>query len=96
MASQLDALQSRYERYSLRTAEDIILYFRQAHEEYPTNLINRIWLSLMGCMNEIMQNFGDNDYEIPHFKKKRLEQLNELPTTIEVLQPEVINLGQIL
>jgi len=66
------------------TETEIIRYVREAYRDYPYNKINRIWLSLMACMNETIDCHGDNDYKIPHLGKERLERLNELPVTLPV------------
>jgi hypothetical protein len=57
---------------------------QRTYEEYPLHLINRVWLSLLCCFNEIIESRGDNDYKLPHIGKARLERLNQLPVLVEV------------
>jgi hypothetical protein len=89
------ALQSMYATFSPRTASDIIEYVKRSYDDYPGNKINRIWLTLMGCMNKIIDCGGDNDYEIPHMGKERLERMGQLPITIAVTNKakEYLGLG---
>ena len=44
----------------------------------PT-LLNRVWLSLQTCLQEVLLSGGDNDYKIPHMHKKKLERAGTLP-----------------
>ena len=78
------ALQSEYYKMTPGNAEQIIQCVQQAYNAYDKEKINRIWLSLMGCLNEIIDHHGNNDYEIPHMGKDRLIRINQLPTTIPV------------
>ena len=66
------ALQSAYEAFSPRNAEEIIHYVQRAYQEYLRKKINRIWLSLIMVMNEIIDCHGQNDYVLPHMNKDRL------------------------
>ena len=75
-------LQAAYEHFTPRNATDIIQYVTQVHAEYPKEKINRMWLTMMTCMNEIIECHGDNTYKIPHLKKDRLTRMNQLPITI--------------
>ena len=56
----------------------------QAYVAYNSNKINRIWLSLMSCLNESVEHHGDINYKIPHIGKERLERIGELPITLPV------------
>ena len=79
------ALQSMYHGYCPNDEKEIIQYVHKTYTEYDYNKINNIWLTLMGCYNEIIKCNGDNDYKIPHMGKERLRRRGELPTTIEVM-----------
>ena len=78
------ALQSLYYRSTPGNAGEIIQCVQAAYNDYDSRKINRIWLSLMGCLNEIIKHHGDNDYKIPHMGKDRLERIGQLPITIPV------------
>ena len=45
---------------------ELIACVQKTYDECPANEINRMWLTLMSCMNEIINNDGGNDDEIPH------------------------------
>jgi hypothetical protein len=65
-------------------AGEIIQCVQQAYNAYDKNKINKIWLTLMGCLNEIIEHHGNNDYQIPHMGKDRLIRLNQQPIAIPV------------
>ena len=78
------ALQSSYRQFSPSNEAEIINYVEQTYAEYPPVKINRIYLSLMGVMNEIIDRDGNNDFEPPHLKKEQNERMNQLPVCLEV------------
>jgi hypothetical protein len=78
------ALQSEYYKMTPGNAGQIIQCVLQAYNAYDKHKINRIWLSLMGSLNEIIIHHGNNDYKIPHMGKDRLIRLNQLPIAIPV------------
>ena len=78
------ALQAYFSQFCPKTTEEIVEYVLKAHELYPKERINHIWLSLMTVMNEIIDSNGDNDYKIPHIGKERLEREGRLPVTLAV------------
>jgi hypothetical protein len=80
----LCALQSEYYTITPGNAGQIIQCVQQAYNAYDKHKINRIWLSLMGCLNEIIEHHGNNDYQISHMGKDRLIRLNLLPIAIPV------------
>lgn len=89
------ALSAHYKKYSPKNPSEIIEYVRKAHEEYPREMIGRMYLTLMTCLNEIIENHGDNNYKIPHIGKARLQRLGQLPSTLEatVLANEYLQCG---
>ena len=58
----------------------------EAFRTYPRVLINRTWLTLQSCLNEIIEKHGGNNYKIPHMSKERLEREGQLPTVLPVTQ----------
>jgi hypothetical protein len=78
------ALQALYQKSTPSNVGEIIAYVQQAYQDYDHRKINRIWLSLQCCFNEIINHLGDNDYKIPHMQKERLEREGQLPVTIAV------------
>jgi hypothetical protein len=81
-----NAIQAVYNREVPRTYDDIITCVQRAYWEYPREKINRLFLTKMAVMNEIIRCNGDNDYKLPHMNKASLEQQDKLPTTLEVTE----------
>lgn len=63
---------------------DLIDGVKQAYWSYPPHKINRVFLTLQACMNEILNCGGDNTYKLPHMNKDRLEREGCLPTVLKV------------
>jgi hypothetical protein len=55
-----------------------------AYAAYPANKINRMWLTLQSCLNQILENNGGNHYSIPHMNKEKLEREGRLPKVLKV------------
>ena len=69
-------------REALKDSLELIACVRKANDECPANEINRMWLTLMSCMNETIDNDGGNDYEIPHMGKDQLKRQGRLPIVL--------------
>lgn len=80
-----NALQSDYHKRNPKGAEQIIDCVYKSFEEYPSHKINRLWLTLQSCLNEIILQNGGNDYSIPHMAKEKLEREGRLPEVLEVV-----------
>ena len=78
------ALQALYQKSTPQNVGEIIQNVQQAYNDYDYKKINRIWLSLQCCLNEIINHAGNNDYKLPHMQKERLESEGQLPVTIAV------------
>ena len=52
------------------------------YENYNPIILNRVFLTLQGCMIEVMKDGGGNRYKIPHMNKERLEALGMLPEAL--------------
>ena len=48
-------------------------YIDEAYENYPKEKINQTWLTLQCCLNQIITHHSDNDYNIDHISKEKLE-----------------------
>jgi hypothetical protein len=53
---------------------------------YPSEKLNRIFVTLQSCLNEIINCDGGNQYKIPHMNKERLERLGQLPVSLAVTE----------
>jgi len=92
------SLQSKaYEKVS-RNLDDLIQNVKKEFDNYDANTLNRVFLTLQGCMIEIMKDGGGNIYKIPHMDKDKLEALGMLPKTLscdrQLYEDVVASLGQ--
>ena len=63
---------------------ELIDEVKREYDNYPPDTLNRMWLTHMMVMNEILKSNGHNDYKLPHLKKCALEKQGRLPSTIEI------------
>jgi hypothetical protein len=78
------ALEKAYFRERPKNYTDIIACVQKTFWAYPKEKMNRLWLTKMQVMDLIVQSNGDNDFQLPHMGKAKLERQNKLPTTLEV------------
>ena len=78
------AIQS-FNDVALRNEEELIKPVGEAYQNYPKEKINRTWLTLQCCFNQMITHHGDNDYNINHISKEMLEQNGNLPDVIDVV-----------
>ena len=57
----------------LRNEDELIKAVGEVYDNYPKEKINRTWLTLQCCFNQIITHHGDNDYNINHISKEKLE-----------------------
>ena len=57
----------------LKNKEELIHVVSTAYDNYPQGKLNHTWLTLQSVFNEIILNHGDNDYNIEHLLKEKLE-----------------------
>jgi hypothetical protein len=69
------ALQALFEKSSPSNIQEIESNVIKAYLEYPVDKSNRVFLTLQGCMIEIMRAKGGQHYAIPHMKKHRRSHL---------------------
>ena len=65
---------------------ELIQCVEEVYRDFDGSKINRIWLTLMSCMNCIIDVHGDNNYNIPHLGKEALARRDDLPETIRVTE----------
>jgi hypothetical protein len=87
------AIQSLQQTMHAKNKEELLATVVAAWDQYPPRVLNRMWLTLMSCFDETIQDQGGNDYSIPHHGKAALEATDELPVTLELSEGavEVIN-----
>ena len=52
---------------------------QEAFVELHPKTLSNVWMSLQYVMNEILKAKGSNNYDVPHNKKKQLEDNGSLP-----------------
>ena len=69
--------------------DSLIEAVQMANADFDDKKINRAFLTLATCLEEIIQSHGDNRYKIPHIGKDRLERLGQLPARIEASESSI-------
>jgi len=91
------SLQSMTDRTTSRNMDDIIANVINEYEHYNPVILNRVFLTLQGCMIEVMKDNGGNRYKIPHMNKPRLEAAGLLPKSLscdrEIVQKAIESLN---
>ena len=64
--------------------EELIKSVEKAYGEYPMCKLNHIWLTLLSCLNMIIENDGGNDYKIPHMGKKSMKRRGLFPRVLDI------------
>ena len=57
----------------LKNKEELIHVVCAVCDNYPQDKLNHTWLTLQSVFNQIILNHGDNDYNIEHLSKEKLE-----------------------
>jgi hypothetical protein len=76
------SLQSITDKTPSRNIDELILNVITEYENYNHVVLNRVFLTLQGCMIEVMKDDGGKRYRIPHMNKERLEALGMLPEAL--------------
>ena len=56
-----------------KNEEELIHVVNMAYDNYPSEKLNCTWLTLQSVFNQIILHHGDNDYNIEHLLKEKLE-----------------------
>ena len=68
-----------------KNKEELIQSVSMVYESYLQNKINNhTWLTLQCCFNQIIMHNGDNDYNIDHIAKEKLECIGKLPDVMDL------------
>lgn len=76
------SLQSSTDRTTSRNMDELIQNVEKEYQNYNPIILNRVFLTLQGCMIEVMKDNGGNRYKISHMNKERLEALAMLPRAL--------------
>ncbi|XP_057793332.1 uncharacterized protein LOC131009952 [Salvia miltiorrhiza] len=78
------AIQSLQDDKMAKTVEDLVQNVLISFEELSSVTLNNVFVTLQGCLTEIMRVKGSNEYKIPHINKSRLLRMRMLPECIEL------------
>ncbi|XP_057811551.1 uncharacterized protein LOC131025782 [Salvia miltiorrhiza] len=84
------AIQSIQEENVCTTVDQLVNAVCNSFIELSPVALNKVFLSLQGCMIETMRMNGHNAYKVPHMSKDALIRQNVLPITLEV-DKELVN-----
>ena len=76
------SLQSLTDRTTSKDMDELIQNVIMEYENYNPIILNRVFLTLQGCMIEVMKDNGGNRYKIPHMNKESLEAVGMLPESL--------------
>ena len=61
------------------TTEELVEQVENAFQRFDPKMLNRSFVTLQSCYDEILKCHGNNTYKIPHMNKARLEREGILP-----------------
>ena len=77
------SLQSNTHATASRNLDELIANVENEFRNYyDVNDLRNVFLTLQGCLIEVMKAGGGNRYKIPHMNKERLEALGLLPRSL--------------
>jgi hypothetical protein len=79
-----NSIQSLQQQKSANTIDELIEHVIDAYYEVKPDTLNKVWLTLMSCMEESLWVDGSNNYVIPHLKKNLFAATGELPDRLEL------------
>lgn len=81
--SFFQALQSHQWRNGFaNTLDELIVRVQQAYEMFEPRTLDFAFLTLQCCVDDVLCNYGDNDYEIRHMGKEAMLRDGTLPVSI--------------
>ncbi|XP_057793005.1 uncharacterized protein LOC131009608 [Salvia miltiorrhiza] len=78
------AIQSLQVQSVATTEHELVQAVEKSFEELSPHTLNAVFLSLQGCLIEIMKVRGQNCHKLPHMKKGMLSRQGALPMSLEV------------
>ena len=78
------AIQS-FNNVASKNKEELIQSVQDAYTNYPRKRLNWTWLTLQSVFNQIILWNGDNDYNLEHLSKEKLERTGQLPNVLDVV-----------
>ena len=68
-----------------KNKEELIQSVQDVYMNYPRKRLNWMWLTLHSVFNQIILCNGDNNYNIEHLSKGKLEQTGQLPNVLDAV-----------
>jgi len=78
------SLQSKTFLTQSKNMDDLIQNVQREFSSYDESKIRNVFLTLQGCMIEVMKKGGGNGYKIPHMNKEALEAAGMLPNSLSI------------
>ena len=78
---------------SPKNKEELIQSVTKANDNYLQHKLNRTWLTLQSCFNQIILHHGDNEYSIEHISKEKLEWAGQLPDILDVMDEDTYQMN---
>jgi hypothetical protein len=78
-----NSIQSKQYKSASMTTEELVATVDRDFKDYSVHQANQIFLTLHGCMQEVMKIGGGNGYDIPHIRKGVLERQGRLPLQLK-------------
>ena len=86
------AIQS-FNNASRKNEAELIQLVQDAYKNYLWHKLNRTWLTLQSCLNQIILHHGDYDYSIEHISKAKLEWQGQLLDVLDVVDNDVYEMN---
>ena len=62
---------------------------KQTYNDYPVQMVNRLFVTLQSIFDSIIVAHGDNTYSITHMNKAKMERDGTLPRELAVTQDAI-------
>lgn len=72
-------IQSLQHQEAPKTIDELVCAVEKSFENFPSQSLNEVFLSMHACMIEIMKVDGGNNYKLPHLGKSKLLRNGNLP-----------------
>jgi hypothetical protein len=66
-----------------KSIDNLIRAVEDAYNELHPKTLSNVWMSLQYVMNKILKAKGSNNYDVPHNKKKQLEDNGDLEEQVK-------------
>ncbi|XP_027076959.1 uncharacterized protein [Coffea arabica] len=88
------AIDSLQHQKAPSTIDEFVSAVEKAFDMFPSEDLNKVFLTLQLCMVEVIKICGGNNYKIPHMNKEKYVRNGQLPDCIEC-ESQVVNEAKI-